>query len=244
MAFCARRLAVVGVYTGPPGLEGSRLLDTLCPDDAKNLVFGENSKVGTGGMQSKVRAACDATLDGVATVICDGATHSCISKVLSGKKIGTLFTRVKSTELPIEQLASESAHLFSAFIYIKSYAARQSGRTLAQLTNAERADIVRHLAQKLVDRQQDILNANAADLVEAERNGAPGKAELLHYQYLTGLEPQLLSRLKLTETKLKDLYKGLQMIADDAETLVHFELMRSQRNKCLGWSSIASHAYC
>lgn len=113
--FYAPKLAIVGVYTGPPGIEGSRLLDTLCPDDAKNLVFGENSKVGTGGMRSKVRAACNATIEGVATVICDGATHSCISKVLGGKKIGTLFTRVKSTDLPLEQLASESAYLFCVF---------------------------------------------------------------------------------------------------------------------------------
>lgn len=99
---------------------------------------------------------------------------------------------------------------------------------MAQLSNTERAEIVRHLAQKLLDRQQDILNANTADLIEAERNGIQKRTELLKYQCLAGLEPPMLSRLKLTETKLSDLHKGLLTIADDAETLVSSHLMKSQ----------------
>lgn len=46
---------VEGLYTSPPGTDGSRLMHTYSPNsNGKNLVFGEGSRVGTGGMESKV----------------------------------------------------------------------------------------------------------------------------------------------------------------------------------------------
>lgn len=46
---------VNGIYTQPPGAEGTRLLSTYTPSvDNKNVVFGRKSKVGMGGMESKV----------------------------------------------------------------------------------------------------------------------------------------------------------------------------------------------
>ena len=47
---------VDGLYTSPPDMEGSRLIRTFSPKvDFQDIVFGEKSRVGLGGMESKVR---------------------------------------------------------------------------------------------------------------------------------------------------------------------------------------------
>ena len=46
---------VEGLYTSPPGTEGSRLLNTYSPNTNGGVVFGDKSRVGLGGMESKVR---------------------------------------------------------------------------------------------------------------------------------------------------------------------------------------------
>lgn len=47
---------VDGIYTGPPGQIGSRLLYTYSPQDSTKVTFGTKSRVGLGGMESKVFA--------------------------------------------------------------------------------------------------------------------------------------------------------------------------------------------
>ena len=50
---------VDGLYTSPPGTEGSRLITSYSPkQNGLNVVYGENSRVGTGGMDSKVNTFC------------------------------------------------------------------------------------------------------------------------------------------------------------------------------------------
>ena len=46
---------VDGIYTSPPGTDGARFLSTYCPNsDSASVIFGTKSRVGLGGMDSKV----------------------------------------------------------------------------------------------------------------------------------------------------------------------------------------------
>lgn len=46
---------VDGIYTAPPWQEGARLIHTYTSEMHDIIRFGQKSKVGTGGMDSKVR---------------------------------------------------------------------------------------------------------------------------------------------------------------------------------------------
>lgn len=80
-------------------------------------------------------------------------------------------------------------------------AARVGSRQLQALSPEERASAVNTLADLLVSREEFILEANAKDLAEAQRNG---------------LAKPLLSRLSLNAGKLRNLSVGLKQIADSS----------------------------
>lgn len=74
-------------------------------DDRESIKFGKKSKVGTGGMDSKVNAATWALDRGVSVVICNGNQDNAIKTIVGGRKVGTFFTEATSSSTPIEFLA-------------------------------------------------------------------------------------------------------------------------------------------
>ncbi|CAG9805881.1 unnamed protein product [Chironomus riparius] len=181
---------VDGIYNKPPWEDNARLLHTFSRDDRKNIRFGKKSKVGTGGMDSKLNAATWALDRGVSVVICNGSQDNAIKQIVEGRKIGTFFTETTTGSLPADTLAEN---------------ARNGCRTLQNLSPAERADCVNTLADLLVSKKDFILDANQKDLAEAQRNG---------------LARPLLNRLSLSAEKLRGLSTGLKQIAETSHNIV------------------------
>ncbi|EDW70660.1 delta-1-pyrroline-5-carboxylate synthase [Drosophila virilis] len=191
---------VDGIYNKPPWEDGAKLMHTYTSDDINSIEFGKKSKVGTGGMDSKVKAATWALDRGVSVVICNGMQEKAIKTIIGGRKVGTFFT--ESTEgsntVPVEVMAEN---------------ARIGSRQMQALSAAERALAVSNLADLLVSREKFILEANAKDLAEAQKSG---------------LAKPLLSRLSLNSAKLKNLSIGLKQIADDSHKNVGRVLRRTR----------------
>lgn len=178
---------VNGLYTSPPETEGSRLVKTFSPKvDMQNVVFKGKSRVGLGGMESKVTAASWALEKGVAVVICNGREPNAISDVLNGRSIGTFFTNAKSTTKPVELEAAD---------------AKEASLRLQMLEPAQRKEIILKLADLLIEKQDEILSANRRDMAEAR---------------FSGLSEALMSRLELSTAKLQTLSTGLKQIANNS----------------------------
>nr|CAI5837571.1 unnamed protein product [Callosobruchus analis] len=189
---------VDGIYNKPPWEQGAKFLHTFTSDQRNTIEYGKKSKVGTGGMDSKVNAACWALDRGVTVVICNGMLDKAIKTILAGRKVGTFFTESTAGGTPTEVIAEN---------------ARSGGRILATATPEERAACVHTLADLLVSKQAEILDANQKDLQEATRSG---------------LAKPLLSRLSLTPAKLKNLAVGLKQIADSSHRNVGRVLRRTR----------------
>ncbi|XP_014674099.1 PREDICTED: delta-1-pyrroline-5-carboxylate synthase-like [Priapulus caudatus] len=178
---------VDGIYTHPPGLDGSRLLHTFNPaSDMPSIVFGEKSRVGQGGMESKVKSAAWCLERGTSVVICNGAAKNNILNIVQGKKVGTFFTSNMATAVPVD---------------VQAMNARDGGRKLLALPASERADIVHTIANLLVERKAELLQANKQDIEAARRSG---------------LASPSLARLVLSDSKLQSLSDGLHQIADSS----------------------------
>ncbi|KAJ8716779.1 hypothetical protein PYW07_003406 [Mythimna separata] len=178
---------VDGIYNKPPWEDGARMMHTYTSKE--QVQFGQKSKVGTGGMDSKVNAATWAMARGVSVVICNGMQEKAIKTIISGRKVGTFFTDCVTT--PAETISVD----------VLAESARTGSRVLQRLTPGERATAIHSLADLLVSKQDEIMAANAKDLEEATKSG---------------LAKPLLSRLSLSPSKLKTLSIGLKQIADSS----------------------------
>ncbi|KAL8594117.1 hypothetical protein ACOMHN_000828 [Nucella lapillus] len=177
---------VNGLYTAPPGSPDARLLSTYCPTspDGAKIIIGDKSRVGLGGMDSKVKAASWALKHGTSVVICNGCEDSAIVNIVGGRKVGTFFTTAPSrSHVPV---------------HLQARQAREGGRKIQALTSEERSAVVNRLADLLVEHKASITSANQLDL-----DGARDR----------GMSQSSLSRLRLSEDQLEALSEDLRQTA-------------------------------
>lgn len=189
---------VDGIFSAPPGQEGASFVDTVYPGDTAFIAFGGKSRVGLGGMESKVKAANWALERGCSVVIGNGMNRGdIVLDIVNGRKVGTFFTETKPTGVAPELQATR---------------ARDGGRLLQSLSPDERSQIIERLADLLIERSSTILSANMRDIDNARISDMTG--------------PNL-ARLSLTEAKLKNLSDGLRQIAASSHRNVGRELKRT-----------------
>ena len=90
-----------GLFTDDPNTNpDAEFIDTVETLDEKLLSMGKGSvsKVGTGGMATKLTAAEIATAAGADMVIANGADFHVIHKIIEGRRYGTLFFQNKKEE--------------------------------------------------------------------------------------------------------------------------------------------------
>jgi len=92
---------VEGVFTREPGTPGARLLGD--GSQAREAVFSKSSRLGRGGMQSKVLAAEMAVTAGVPSIIAAGTGPRVLGPILDGEPRGTRFPPVEH-DLPAYKL--------------------------------------------------------------------------------------------------------------------------------------------
>ncbi|XP_028416297.1 delta-1-pyrroline-5-carboxylate synthase-like isoform X1 [Dendronephthya gigantea] len=192
---------VDGIYTSPPTRSDSQLISTFHPSNLENITFGEKSRVGMGGMESKVKSSIWALERGTSVVIANGvgSEYHALSKILAGGKIGTFFSLAEQTGPSVEDQAEE---------------ARSAGRALQALEPEKRADILYRLADLLEERTTEILDANGRDLEAATLS--------------ENLEPAMLSRLSLTPSKINNLAAGIRQIAESSHENIGRVLRRTK----------------
>ena len=230
-ALCARHFGaevlllltdVDGVFDRPPSEPNARLLPYYLDRDTDVAIIGAKSAQGRGGMGSKIDAARAAVKPGSrcrACVVASGSDLDCIRAVLGRDPAhvfareaprGTLFCTPgsdmeKQAVLELEQTVSPSLHVdLTQQTRDMATKARTEARKLQSLPYTVRQQILRSIADALLNRKSEILEANAKDMEAAENDGT---AEVLK------------KRLKLTDEKLATLASGLKQIADLPDSL-------------------------
>eukprot|EP01127_Copromyxa_protea_P001267 TRINITY_DN11300_c0_g1_i1.p1 TRINITY_DN11300_c0_g1~~TRINITY_DN11300_c0_g1_i1.p1 ORF type:complete len:728 (-),score=141.43 TRINITY_DN11300_c0_g1_i1:36-2219(-) len=179
---------VAGIFDQDPRNDGARIINVF--RGVKEIVVGPQSRVGRGGMKSKIEAAISATDGGVqAVVIASGCERNTISRIINGENVGTLFSQATSVE---DELTPTE----------KAIAAKQASHTLRGLTGDQRSLILREIANQMDLQRRKILDANEKDLREARR---------------VNLDAPLVARLKLTPEKLSGLTEGIKQLADSPD---------------------------
>ena len=85
---------IEGLYSDDPKLNPEAYLIDRVEKIDESIEFiakDSSSKLGTGGMITKIKAAKIATAKGIHVVLASGSKNEAIEEILEGKNIGTLF---------------------------------------------------------------------------------------------------------------------------------------------------------
>lgn len=186
---------VEGLFARPPNEvpsgEDNKIIHTYVPENS--VVIGTKSKVGRGGMASKIFAAKLAVEKGVgASIIASGFRSNVLLDIVAGQTIGTLFClnpMVEDTEPNLVDIAIN---------------ARIASRNLQQLSREERERLMVAIADRLIKEKEIIFNNNERDMIAAHTSHTAAS---------------LVSRLKLTEKKLQALEEGIKQISKMEEPI-------------------------
>lgn len=190
---------VDGIYTCPPSKDNVTLISTYTSDMLEKSHSDYKEALPTGDKDSKVKAAIWALEQGLNIVVCNGMQEKTMKSVIEGRRLGTFFTDAELTSsAPIDILADKS---------------RNGSMALQRLPAKDRARCIHTLSDLLIERQSDILAANAKDVAEAVKNNTP---------------KPLISRLTLSPSVLKSLSTGLRQVADSSHKNVGRVLCRTK----------------
>jgi glutamate 5-kinase len=90
---------VDGLYTGDPRQPGTTLVDVVTDVDAAARAAGKPGALGTGGMATKLQAACIAAHRGTSTVIAGGRVDGALAAIFDPQQ--SLGTLVPASDAPI-----------------------------------------------------------------------------------------------------------------------------------------------
>lgn len=84
---------IEGLYDGDPSYASSRLIETVerITSDIIAVAGGTGSRLGSGGMQTKVSAARVLMAAGIPLVVCHGRAENALPRIAAGEALGTRF---------------------------------------------------------------------------------------------------------------------------------------------------------
>ena len=208
---------VDGVYDLPPSNPKAKRINFHHSNS--DVAIGEKSSQGRGGMAAKIAAAQMAVAPGSACTACVVAAGSDLDSVRSilardytpelGSPKGTLFATPGSDlerhalEECVHWDTDDESDMAEAARSMAT-AARKEARKLQTMPHDVRKAILNAVADALLNRQDELMEANKLDLQQAEE---------------TSVAAPLVARLKLTPEKLVTLATGIRQLADQNDAL-------------------------
>ena len=203
---------VEGLYTGNPEDPNSQLIHTYSRSvHPQKISFASKSRVGRGGMNAKVEAACIAAEAGIPTVIASGKFSDTLRRVLMhGENMGTFFSSNDPLDASVHEhpLAKVPSLTNASSMAIDpadmAMYARKASLKLRTLSNQVRSAALMKIADAIDKRRSEIMAENTVDVAIAEDKK---------------LAPELLNRLRLKPKKIDNLVEGIRAIADMDEPI-------------------------